>query len=78
MVSAGSFAGSLESNLVWRENCGINWLTRCGVSRFIYTCVWNCKYSRKPMISKEIQGFLMPNVYRRAIFLPQVLRHTLS
>jgi hypothetical protein len=36
------------------ENCGINWLTACGVSRFFYNCVLNCKHAPKPMISMGI------------------------
>jgi hypothetical protein len=48
-----------------------------GFHAFVVTVFLRQYDYRKLMICIDFSGFLMPNLHRSAIFIPQVLRYTL-
>jgi hypothetical protein len=77
MVSASCVAGALGNRFDWRENYGINRLTRYGASGFFYACVRFRQNSPKLLIQNRIFMIFTANLYRNAIFIPLLLQHKL-
>jgi hypothetical protein len=71
-LSASQLVDAGESIYFEPKNYGINLLTRCGVCRFFYTCVRDCKNSPKLMIHIKIFDFSMPDTHGSTAFIPQV------